>query len=72
MRRRQFIRTAGGIAVGATGTAAAQESGGSSSNESSSTNTVETTDNLTFEPSELTIAPGSTVLWKIRVKFHTQ
>lgn len=56
--RRGFLRaTTGGAAVGgAAGTAAAQEGG--------TTHTVDMTDQLVFDPEELTIAPGDTVVWE--------
>ncbi|MBV0925374.1 halocyanin [Halomicroarcula limicola] len=60
--RREFFRlAAGGAAAAATaGRAAAQEGDG----EGGETVTVEMTDDLVFDPSELTIAPGTTVVWE--------
>jgi len=64
MRRRDFLRTAGGAtAVGVAGTSAApvaaQEDGGGGSS-----TTVDMTDGLKFEPSSITIPPGTTVVWE--------
>ncbi|MDY6818679.1 MAG: plastocyanin/azurin family copper-binding protein [Halobacteriales archaeon] len=63
--RRTFLRSAvGGAAIaGATGQASAQEteSGGSGGG---TTHTVEMTDQLVYDPEEITIAPGDTVVWK--------
>ena len=57
--RRGFLRTAAGTAAvaGASGTAAAQEGGGGSAKEV----TVGPGGALTFEPAELTVAPGTPV-----------
>jgi plastocyanin len=59
--RRGFLRTAAGTAAvaGASGTAAAQEGGSGGS--SAQTVTVGPGGALTFEPAELTIAPGTSV-----------
>ncbi|WP_435078733.1 plastocyanin/azurin family copper-binding protein [Halococcus sp. AFM35] len=59
--RRGFLRTAAGTAAvaGASGTAAAQEGG--SGGGSAKTVTVGPGGALTFEPAELTIAPGTSV-----------
>ena len=56
--RRGFLRAATGVAAvgGASGTAVAQEGG--------TTHTVDMTDQLVFDPDELTIAPGDTVVWE--------
>ena len=61
--RRGFLRTAtGAVAVaGATGTAAAQEGNSSSGGE---TVAVGAGSGLSFDPEELTIAPGTTVTWE--------
>ena len=61
LTRRAFVRRgAGGVAAataaagsGAVGTAGAQ-----------TTHTVDMTDGLVFDPDELTIAPGDTVVWE--------
>ena len=55
--RRAFLRsaTAATTATGATGVAAAQEG---------QSKTVEMNDDLKFVPAELTIAPGTTVVWE--------
>jgi len=56
--RRGFLRATTGVAAvgAASGTAAAQEGG--------TTHTVDMTDQLVFDPEELTIAPGDTVVWE--------
>ena len=61
--RRGFLRTAtGAVAVaGATGTATAQEGNSSSGGE---TVAVGAGSGLSFDPEELTIAPGTTVTWE--------
>ncbi len=61
--RRGFLRAAAGTAAvaGASGTAAAQEGGGSGGGGSTPTVTVGPGGNLTFEPAELSIAPGTAV-----------
>ncbi|MFC6988600.1 plastocyanin/azurin family copper-binding protein [Haloplanus sp. GCM10025708] len=55
--RRGFLTAAAGTAAttAAAGTATAQES---------TTHTVEMTDQLVFDPDEITIAPGDTVVWE--------
>jgi plastocyanin len=55
--RREFLETAlgAGAVAGATGTAAAQET---------ARHTVDMTDQLVFDPEDLTIAPGDTVVWE--------
>jgi plastocyanin len=54
--RRAFLRTAaGGAAVGATGTVAAQDG---------TTHTVDMTDALVFDPDTISIEPGDTVVWE--------
>jgi len=58
--RRAFLRTAagGGAAIGtagAAGAAAAQEG---------TTHTVDMTDDLVFDPDEISIEPGDTVVWE--------
>jgi len=64
--RRGFLRTAtGAAAVGATGTASAQETtedggGGGGGTEEV---TVGPGGNLSYDPAELTIQPGTTVVW---------
>lgn len=62
MQRREFLSTAGGSAggvavavAGAAGSGAAQEG---------TSHTVEMTDGLTFEPAEIIVAPGDTVVWE--------
>ncbi|EMA39064.1 plastocyanin/azurin family copper-binding protein [Halococcus hamelinensis] len=61
--RRGFLRAAGGTAAvaGATGTAAAQEGNSSGGGE---TVAVGSGSGLSFDPEELTIAPGTTVTWE--------
>jgi plastocyanin len=55
--RRGFLTAAAGTAAAtaASGTAAAQEG---------TTHTVDMTDELVFDPEEITIAPGDTVVWE--------
>ncbi|MFB6296216.1 MAG: plastocyanin/azurin family copper-binding protein [Halobacteriales archaeon] len=63
LSRRGFLRasaSAAGVA-GASGIGAAAEEGGESGG--GTTHTVEMTDQLVFDPDELTIAPGDTVKW---------
>ncbi|MFC6976767.1 plastocyanin/azurin family copper-binding protein [Halomicroarcula sp. GCM10025709] len=56
LNRRQFLRAGLGTALAAgAGTAAAQEG---------TTHTVEMTDGLVFDPDDLTIEPGDTVVWE--------
>jgi plastocyanin len=79
LSRRSFLRagTAGAAATTAAGTAAAQEgtetgtgteSGGTGTESGGSsggtTHTVDMTDNLVFDPEEITIAAGDTVVWE--------
>ena len=61
--RRGFLRTAAGTAAvaGASGTAAAQEDSGGSGGGSAKTVKVGPGGSLSFEPAELTIAPGTPV-----------
>jgi plastocyanin len=63
VNRRGFLKTAAGTAAvaGASGTATAQESSGSSSGGGTKTVTVGPGGSLTYEPAELTIAPGTAV-----------
>ena len=74
MKRREFLRTAGGTA-GAVGVAAASssgaaaqeddgEDGGENGEGGGQTTTVEMTDGLAFEPEQVTVAPGDTVVWE--------
>lgn len=55
--RRTFLRTAAGAGVvaGAAGTATAQDG---------TTHTVDMTDGLVFDPAEISIEPGDTVVWE--------
>jgi plastocyanin len=55
--RREFIRAGGtgAMVAASTGLAVGQET---------TTHTVEMTDQLVFDPAELTIAPGDTVIWE--------
>jgi plastocyanin len=55
--RRTFLRTAAGAGAlaGATGAATAQDG---------TTHTVDMTDGLVFDPAEITIEPGDTVVWE--------
>lgn len=56
--RRAFLRTAGGataLVAGAAGVATGQEA---------TRHTVEMTDDLVFDPAEITVAPGDTVVWE--------
>jgi plastocyanin len=57
MSRRGFVRTAGGMTAlsAAAGTATAQEG---------QRHTVDMTDELVFDPDEITVAPGDTVVWE--------
>ncbi len=62
MKRRDFLRTAGGGATVAAASAtapsvAAQEDGGGQT-------TVDMTSGLAFDPSAITIPPGTTVVWE--------
>ncbi|MFB6299500.1 MAG: plastocyanin/azurin family copper-binding protein [Halobacteriales archaeon] len=59
--RRAFLRSAaGGAAItGTAGQAAAQEE-----EDDGTTHTVEMTDELVYDPEEITIAPGDTVVWE--------
>ncbi|MFB6299513.1 MAG: plastocyanin/azurin family copper-binding protein [Halobacteriales archaeon] len=63
MKRRDFLRMSGGAAgaaaVGGVGSAAAQEE-----EDDGTTHTVEMTDELVYDPEEITIAPGDTVVWE--------
>ena len=61
--RRGFLRTAAGTAavVGASGTAAAQEGGSGSTSQSVA---VGAGSGLSFDPADLTVAPGTTVTWE--------
>ena len=59
MRRRDFLRAAGGL-----GGAAAVAAGSAGAQEGGTTHTVDMTDQLVFDPDELTIAPGDTVVWE--------
>jgi len=68
MRRREFLRTAGGASGAAAGVAGASGVGAAAEEEEEesgggTTHTVEMTDGLVFDPEELTIAPGDTVEW---------
>ena len=58
--RRGFIR--GGI--GGTAAAAAAAAGSSGTAAGQTSHTVDMTDGLVFDPDELTIAPGDTVVWE--------
>lgn len=64
--RRGFLRAAAGsaAAVGASGAVAAQEDGEGGEGGGGATHTVDMTDQLVFDPDELTIAPGDTVVWE--------
>ncbi|MEF8841024.1 MAG: plastocyanin/azurin family copper-binding protein [Haloarculaceae archaeon] len=62
LSRRAFVRRgAGGAAAAATAAAAAGSAGTAGAQE---THTVDMTDGLVFDPDELTIAPGDTVVWE--------
>jgi plastocyanin len=63
MNRRDFLRTAGGVAGTAAAATAASGSAAAAA-EGSNTHTVEMTDGLVFEPDSLTIAPGDTVVFE--------
>ncbi len=70
LSRRAFLRagTAGTAAAGTAGTAAAQE-GTETETETAAaqggeTHTVEMTDDLIYDPEDLTVAPGDTVVWE--------
>ncbi|EMA39303.1 plastocyanin/azurin family copper-binding protein [Halococcus hamelinensis] len=70
MNRRDFLVATSAVAGGsaaATGTAAAQQSGGNASGGGgggSETVAVGSGSGLSFDPEELTIAPGTTVTWE--------
>jgi plastocyanin len=69
LSRRAFLRagTAGAAAAGAAGTAAAQEgteTDGESGGGGGATHTVDMTDGLVFDPAELKIEAGDTVVWE--------
>jgi len=61
MGRRGFLRTAAGSGAiaGMAGTATAQEDGGGGG-----TTTVDMTDGLVFDPKEIQVTPGTTVVWE--------
>ena len=63
MNRRDFLRTAGGMAGAAAATTAASGSAVAAA-ENGTTHTVEITDGLAFEPESLTVAPGDTVVFE--------
>jgi plastocyanin len=58
--RRGFLRTA----VGAGAVGAAVAAGGSAAAQDGGTTTVDMTDGLVFDPDEISIAPGDTVVWE--------
>ncbi|WP_227376081.1 plastocyanin/azurin family copper-binding protein [Haladaptatus halobius] len=62
-RRGFILGSAGAAAAGAAGTAAAQEGGSGGGGGGTKTVKVGPGGNLTFEPSELSIPPGTTVKW---------
>ena len=69
--RRAFLHTATGaaVAVGASGAASAQEetateNDGEGGGGGGQTHTVDMTDQLVFDPEDITIAPGDTVVWE--------
>lgn len=69
LSRRAFLRagTAGAAAAGTAGTAAAQEgteTEGESGGGGGNTHTVDMTDGLVFDPADLTIEAGDTVVWE--------
>lgn len=57
LTRRRLLQTAAGagVAAGASGSAGAQQG---------ATHTVDMTDQLVFDPDDLTIAPGDTIVWE--------
>lgn len=67
--RRTFVLTAAGTttAAAASGAASAQESPEGTPGETAAggrTHTVDMTDDLVYDPGEITIAPGDTVVWE--------
>jgi len=64
MRRREFLRTAGGVAGAVTAATAA--SGSAAAAAGGATHTVEMTDELQFVPDRIEVAPGDTVVFENR------
>lgn len=58
--RRSLVR----MAVGATAAAGTTATAGTGGAQEGTSTTVDMTDGLTFEPAEVTVAPGDTVVWE--------
>ena len=65
LSRRQLVRSAVGVATaGAVGRVGAQETDPGTANDAGRRHTVSMTDQLVFDPADLTIAPGDVIVWE--------